>query len=378
MTSVLFLAATERSPSVLKTNGLLRAARAYGWQVQTILPPADSDCALRKILDFWRPDGVIMDCGVRRAPPSRSVFGDVPVVFLGIDRSAGRNLFTACEDAQATARMAARELLRLDCALYAFVPPDTPFRWSELRAQHFRAAIRLNGKPYGEFVPPRFRDAARRTRSLRAWLARLPRPCGILAADDRTATEVLGACATLRLRVPDDIAVLGVGNADPICESLRPTLSSIAQDFERSGFLAARLLAARLHSPGMKPTSRTFPPLMVVRRASTRARTSRDGEIAKAVALIRARACEGLRAADVIRALNGSRRLVEMRFRKAVGHSILDEIQSVRMERAQELLLDPRRTLVAVANMCGYASEAAFRKVYRAAFGKSPRGGSRR
>ena len=63
--------------------------------------------------------------------------------------------------------------------------------------------------------------------------------------------------------------------------------------------------------------------------------------------------------------MKGSRRLCEMRFREATGHSILDEIQSVRIERARELLLDGRRTVRAVANMCGYASVAAFRKVCR-------------
>ena len=68
--------------------------------------------------------------------------------------------------------------------------------------------------------------------------------------------------------------------------------------------------------------------------------------------------------------MDGARRTAEMRFREATGRSILDEILDVRMARARELLCaDSTRSVKVVAQMCGYSSESAFRRVCCARLG---------
>ena len=67
-----------------------------------------------------------------------------------------------------------------------------------------------------------------------------------------------------------------------------------------------------------------------------------------------------------------TRRLIEMRFREATGHSIRDEIQSTRLERAKALLSQGRTRLADIAVAAGYPSAQAFRKTFTAATGKSP------
>ena len=153
----------------------------------------------------------------------------------------------------------------------------------------------------------------------------------------------------------------------------RPQLSSVLSDNEHMGFQAARLLAAQFQDPSTRPTQHAVAPLMIVRRESTRHDTCRDSQVLQAIRFIREEACSGIRARDVLPHLSGSRRTAEMRFREATGHSILEEIQRVRMDRARELLCDTSRPLNVIANLCGYSSESAFRKVYRACFGASPR-----
>ena len=103
--------------------------------------------------------------------------------------------------------------------------------------------------------------------------------------------------------------------------------------------------------------------------------TASDDE---ALTLIRERACEGLRSRDVIACMKVSRRLAEMRFRENRGHSILDEIQDVRIEHAKQLLRISHVSVKAVANMCGYSSEAAFRKIYRKITNETPTNTTRR
>ena len=374
MKTILYFKASARLPSQLKHDGVYRVAKPLGWRIQTVDAVDGAFADVRRILEFWNPDGVLVDCGGLTVPPSVREFGTCPVVFIGRRPHAGERIFTTCEDLRATGFKAAHELLSLNFRDYAFVGfPERRF-WSDERERAFREAVVLNGKRFHAFTRRvRPDDPLTRAALLREWLKSLPKPCGLFAANDSVAKEVVNACAAESIAVPENLAILGVDNDETICERSSPRLSSIAMDFERSGAIAMRMLVARLHSPGMKPANRTFPPLMVVRRESTRAKAGVNGDVADAVSFIRRNACERLRAADVVKRMSGSRRLAEIRFRAARGHSILDEIQSVRLERANELLKNRSLSVSAIANFCGYASESSFHRIYRKTFGHSPR-----
>lgn len=70
-------------------------------------------------------------------------------------------------------------------------------------------------------------------RNLREWLGTLQLPSGLFAANDRVASEVLVAAAYMKLKVPSELAVVGVDNFAPICEHTIPALTSIQPDFMR-------------------------------------------------------------------------------------------------------------------------------------------------
>jgi LacI family transcriptional regulator len=112
---------------------------------------------------------------------------------------------------------------------------------------------------------------------------------------------------------------------------------------------------------------------MVVRRESTLGFGRREPRILAAVELIRREACNGLTALDVVKSLQGSRRLTEIRFREAMGHSLLDEILSVRMEKVQFLLSMTETPIGAIAAMCGFRSEIALHKFFRRSTGQCMR-----
>ena len=374
MNTVLYFKASARLPSQQRHHGIYRIAKPLGWRIQTVDAVDGAFADVRRILEFWNPDGVLVDCGGLTTPPSVREFGTCPVVFIGRRPRTGEKIFTTCEDLRATGFKAAHELLSMDFRDYAFVGSPARRFWSDERERAFRDAVVLNGKRFHAFTRRvRPDDPLTRAAQLREWLKTLPKPCGLFAANDPVAKEVANACAAEKIDVPGDLAILGVDNDETICERSSPRLSSIAMDFEQSGAIAMRILAARLHTPGMKPVNRTFPPLMVVRRESTRAKAGVNGEVSDAVSFIRQHACERLRAADVVKRMSGSRRLAEIRFRAALGHSILDEIQSVRLERANELLKNRSLSVQAIANFCGYASESSFHRIYRETFGHSPR-----
>ena len=173
--------------------------------------------------------------------------------------------------------------------------------------------------------------------------------------------------------VPDDLAVIGVDDAHDICEHTTPTLSSVKPDFRRGGELAALLLAARLRDSERFRGSRrrTFGPLMVVPRASTRRLAAHDAAVSEAIDLIRREACSGLTAARVLGRFPCSRRQAEMRFRKATGHSVLDEIHDVQLARAKDLLREGTMPLKAISDFCGFENPNSLRKFFKARTGRT-------
>ncbi len=87
--------------------------------------------------------------------------------------------------------------------------------------------------------------------------------------------------------------------------------------------------------------------------------------------MIRAEATSGLTAAMLAARFPGSRRLFDMRFREAMGHSVLDEIIHVRFEKALTLLARTDRPVGSMARLCGFRSYAAMRALFHRRFGVS-------
>jgi LacI family transcriptional regulator len=122
------------------------------------------------------------------------------------------------------------------------------------------------------------------------------------------------------------------------------------------------------------PVNETFGPLMTIRRESTRGRGRREPHVMKAVEIIRREACGGgLTPAKLAARLPGSRRLFDLRFREAMGHSVLDEIQSVQLERVCDLLTQTDIAIDAIWSYCGFRSERTLRQLFTARFGMSMR-----
>ena len=187
-----------------------------------------------------------------------------------------------------------------------------------------------------------------------------------------TAAEVLTAAEFAGVKVPDELSVIGVDDAVSICERTEPTLSSVKPDFRRGGELAALLLAARLRDGAAfrGERRRTFGPLAVIRRASTRRLAAEDTAVTAALGLIRREACSGLSAKTVLAQFPCSRRMAEVRFRKVVGHSVLDEIHAVQLERAKQLLAG-NMPLKAISDFCGFENPNSLRKFFKAQTGKT-------
>ena len=347
--------------------GVRRFAAARGWTVRPVA--ATTPEAVRDAIRRIRPMGCIVNLSNDRRDLPPSLFRGLPLVYVHPPHAMRRRgVPFVARDNEAVARFAFRELAAGRPDAFAFVGSRYNRAWSRERERAFRALAAAAGKPCAVFPPrPAESDAARAAR-LVAFAASLPRHSAVFCASDETADGFLDACRASRRAVPRDLIVVGADNVAALCDSLRPPLTSVQVDSERTGYVAARTLAAAAAGRAA-PDVVLIAPLLVARRESTRGRGRREPRIAEAVAMIRAEACDGLDAATLAARFPGSRRLFEMRFREAMGRSVLDEILDVRLETAKSLLAHKRVALSAMAAFCGFSGYPALQKAFRSRTG---------
>ena len=354
-------------------GGFMHIAVRKGWNVQ-LIEHGVSAARFRELIDFWHPDGCVINCGAA-SNDFPSALAGCPVVYL--DRPATTLSATdACiyHDSHATAELAARELLSLGLENFAFVAHPSNVAWNDERESGFMHALQLNGHTSAALHPkPGKNRPAGSPEEMERFLKLLPKPVGVFCATDYIAASVISSATRIGIAIPGEMAVIGVDNDDTICEYTSPTLSSIEPDWRLAGSLAAETMERMLKGKVRKGVRLTYSPKAIVRRLSSRYLKQEDPQVLTALDLIRREACNGLTAARVAEGFNCSRRMAEIRFRKTTGKSILEEIRSERLKKAEELLQLGELNLDAIANFCGYGSATAFCAFYRKVTGKTPR-----
>ena len=393
---VLFLNDSAIDPTKCpKLAGVRRYAAAAGWNVMPIQDSRSGRRSIPGLIAKYRPIGCICDEDSKPTGATPGLFGGVPVVFANgygsrYNGRAGR----ICVDNEAVARAAFRELAANNPAAFAVVGEAFSCEWSEVRVKAFSAEAAKSGLPCRVIRENKWKVREEFAAFIRPWLADLPRHTAIYAVNDPIARRLADAAIAAGLRIPQDLTLLGTDNNPGICEASHPTLSSIQLDFERMGYLAAKMLGKMLARSGTNETSgttgtacashssqlsqmshstvATIGPLLAMRRESTRGYGRREPHVLEAVEIIRREACDGLTVAGLAKRLPGSRRLLDLRFREAMGHSVHDEIQQVRLERVFDLLQRPDMPIGAIADFSGFALHQLDR-VFRARFGCSLR-----
>jgi LacI family transcriptional regulator len=372
MDTVLVFTFSTRYQCRDRIDGITRYAEGRNWHVQTIERRAIK-APVARIVEFWKPLGIIAECGGGFPEISDGRMDQTPLVYIDENPAChrGKGVFVS-SDSTAISTLAARELMSIGLRDFAFVGYPGSLFWSEERRKSFVKPLEQHGFAVAEFNHDSpFASVARRG-ALAKFLKGLPRPCGIFAANDPAAEEVLEVSTELGRSVPDDLAVIGVDDDEVICERSKPTLTSIRVDFEQAGYLAAEYLGSLIDGDLTTSAQVRYPPVCIIHRRSVplpRRLVNGDPRAIRVQAFIRSEACGGIGVPDVVREMGCSRRLAEMVFRESIGCSIHEEITAVRLERACALLQSRSISAESVAHQCGWSSVSAFRDAFRGAKG---------
>jgi LacI family transcriptional regulator len=359
-------------------RGIARYARLHGpWSFH--ITPGDYTHEVPKMKQ-WGGTGIIA-----RIPNDRIaqavIQADLPTIALGLndeqmeEGSPLANFSELSSDPQQVASLAANHLLERQFSQFAYVGL-VDRAWSTRREHAFRERLSEAGfEPHVYVQPNRPRDRVweREQLYLADWIRSLPTPVGLFACNDDRGRQVLEACRLASLNVPEDVAVLGVDNDEVFCDLSDPPLSSVALNAETAGYRAAELLDGMMSGRVRKRERILVEAIGVVTRRSTEVVAVNDPDVVSALQYIRREQGRGISVLSVANEVAVSRRSLEKRFRDAIGRTILEEIQLVRLERAKRLLLETTYPISRVAEMSGFGSTGYFIQFFQSRVGETPR-----
>lgn len=204
------------------------------------------------------------------------------------------------------------------------------------------------------------------------WLLSLPRPIGIYAAVDLHAARLLDICQEINIAVPEEVAVVGVGNDPVICETVYPMLSSLDLDPRRVGYEAAKLLNQKMAGTLRTNDTLYIPPSHVAVRQSTDVTVIDDADMVQALRFIREFACTGIDVNRVAEEVGLSRRVLERRFHQYLGRTPKEEIMRIRIEHTKMLLARTDKTIKNILLKSGFHSLSYFTMAFRREVGMTP------
>ena len=201
----------------------------------------------------------------------------------------------------------------------------------------------------------------------------MPKPIGIFTQQFYVGPYLCRVCKHLDIRVPEEIAIVGVDGFD-ISLWCEPSLTSVWLPAGEIGYQSAKLAAELFEGKPFPEENILVDGAEIIARQSTTPAKPNGLNILAALDFIEKHACVGISVDDIVSQTQGiSRRTFEMRFKEWNRTTPAAAIRERKLSEAKRLLSESELSVTAIAGACGYCNDVEFRKVFRIAEGVSPR-----
>jgi LacI family transcriptional regulator len=247
--------------------------------------------------------------------------------------------------------------------------------WSSERCEGFQAEIRRHN-PEHLFFEYQNTDQKElwyyESSQLVEWLKRLPKPLAMMTCDDNQGQHIAEVCKQCNIKIPEEIALLGVDNDEAICTLSDPPLSSINQAVEKGGYETARLMDCMIRNPQAAYEDVVVYPTHIITRQSTDIFATNDKYISAVLQYIHQNADKKLNINQITRVAPISRRLLENRFKQEIGLPIYAYIMNLRMEKFAHKLVETDAPIIELTHELGFLDYKNISRLFKKLKGCTP------
>lgn len=348
-------------------RGIAAYAKNHSWVLNTHM------CRKEQIPEGWEGDGVI---GLMSRPGTRTFVNSLrlPTVDIGGHFTEFPQVLS---DNERAGVMAAEHFLERNYQHFAFLFLQCS-RLEDEVSTGFRRAIKSAGKNCGLHCW-RATDSEHTInyRTVHQWakmtLSSLPRPVAVMCQNDDTMAIILNAAIDAELHVPEDVALVGLGNSPLVCDFLPVKLSSIDVDLAGLGYRAASELDRLFKGGTPSHIPVRVPPKCVVLRESTNFLAVSDPHVKSVFREIWHHYSMPLSAGKLFQSAAISKSNLHYRFKREIGRPVGRELLRVRLDNATRMLTTTEKTIGDIAKECGFSSKASFSNTFTRYLAISPR-----
>lgn len=333
------------------------------------------DLSLNNLITFakeWKADGIIAQL-YNNADIQKLVETKIPVItedfkehFKEFPNISG-NYFE-------TGEMGAKYFINKGYKNFAFYGFNN-IVWSRQRGDGFESYVNSHGGKVHFFNPKKISKRELwyyKPSALSKWLTSLPKPIAIMACDDERAQNITDACRLTKIKIPDEVSVLGVDNDELTCNLTDPPLSSIGLAVEQGGFDAAKLMHLMIENKEQEPYDIIVKSTTVFTRQSTDICASTDKQIVMALNFIHQNIENNINVIDVLKKVSISRRALEKRFLEVTGSAVYKYICNLRIQKFSDKLLESEKSINEIAIEVGFSDNKNLSRLFKQINGCTP------
>jgi Transcriptional regulators len=272
-----------------------------------------------------------------------------------------------------TGEMAARFFIKKRYRNFAFYGSKGVV-WSRERAEGFRREIEKAGGNYYYFESENLSEEQWNSSHIQLdeWLFSLPKPIALFACDDSFALQISEICNINNIRIPQEIALLGVDNDELMCNLSDPPISSIVLEVEKGGYEAGRLIDRMLRNERNEPFNIIIKPSRFELRKSTEKYDISNEYVLKVIRYIEDHFTSDITIDFLTQLVPLSRRSLEIKFKEEMGTSIYQFILNCRIEYFANMLVTTDRSQFDLALESGFNDCKNISRIFKKIKGCTP------
>jgi len=316
---------------------------------------------LIKDITEWKPDYIVMNDDFEVSDLEKL---QIPI-FVTSTKYIDSGAVNVIADDYKLGKLGATYFIDRGHENFAFYGSNQIF-WSRRRKSTFQKTVL--SKKFSFFEAESMLDDGwqKNVQQLIPWLQKLPKPIAVMACSDEFGAHLLKASQLANLKVPEEVAILGVDNDEFVCNLYGIPMSSIDQNSEAIGLeIAHHITLHQMHGNEL-PKEIIGKNMRIVSRRSTDIFAIKDSQMKIALEFIQQQSRDRrLSVDDVVSETFLSRRLLEIRFRKMLNRTILQEIIRVRVDIICKYLTQTDKPINIIAYEMGFNSLTSFSSFFK-------------